>query len=77
MIKINFHFVSFKAIPCIFIPCLDFENLEDVTIANILRINPQSFAMGVIANNIQYIWLIVVIRNPKMLQPYYDLETPL
>ena len=33
--------------------------------------------MGAIANNIQYGWLIVVIRNPKMLQINYALSNSL
>ena len=42
-----------------------------------LKNKPQSHAMGVIANKIQYKWLIVVIRNVKMSQHNYDLEIPL
>ena len=33
--------------------------------------------MGAIANNIRYGFLIVVICNPKMLQPNYDLDNSL
>ena len=33
--------------------------------------------MGVIANNVYYGWLTIVIPNPKMLETNYDLDNSL
>jgi hypothetical protein len=57
--------------------CLKFEYLKDVTMANFRRIKPLFHAMGAIANNIRYGFLIVVICNPKMLPPNYDMDNSL
>ena len=51
--------------------------LEVVTMANIRRIKPQFLVMGVIANNVQYGWLMVVMLKLKMLPPNYDLDNSL
>ena len=69
----SFPFCFFQSLFLYITYCLNFEHLEDVVMANIWRIKVQFHAMGVIANNVQYWWLVVVICNPKISQPNYDL----
>ena len=73
----SFPFCLFQSLFLYITYCLNFEHLEDVVMANIWRIKVQFHAMGVIANNVQYWWLVVVICNPKISQPNYDLNNSL
>lgn len=73
---INFHFV-FQSHFLYITYYLSFEHLKDAVMVNIWRIKVQFHAMGMIANNVQYWWLVVVICNPKISQPNCDLDNSL
>lgn len=75
--KIIFYIVSWESHFWYLISCLKFEHLKVVIMANNYRIRPQVHVIGPIANNIQYIILIVVIHNLKVSQPHFDLKSTL
>ena len=56
---------------------LKFKYLKDMTMTNVWRIKPQSHAIGVIANSIEYGRVIVVICNAKISQPNYEVDNSL
>lgn len=71
----TFKFFGFPSKPILIYHILfEFPTFERSDRGKHLRIKLQLHATGVIANNVQYIWLIVVIYNPKMLQPNYNLD---